>query len=374
MSKVISILLDTFENDNRVARMATSLADQHDVTIVGLHRGNLKEREELGKVMVHRVRMRLNILPSGKFFTFFKLTEFSIKAILKYRKADIWHCNDFEAFALGCMAKLTRPRLKLVYDCHEYETERYYIKGVVKKLVIFWERRLIRFAAAIITVSPGIMAEYRRLYGDLNIHLVRNTPHLKPIEHSNVLRETFGIKSDQIIFLYQGMINPGRGIEILLDAFQKMSDDRCVLVVMGRGKLEALVRSAAAESPRIFFHPAVPYHEINRYSGSADVGLNTPQNHCLSYYYCLPNKLFEYIQAGIPILTNNLPDCRTIVESENIGEVIEEFTVDGVIAAVQKIRSSDLELYRSNLLGARERYHWQLEQERLFSAYESIQS
>jgi glycosyltransferase involved in cell wall biosynthesis len=366
----VSIVVDAFENDNRMARMAMSLAERHEVVVVGFVRGNLKERESLGQASVSRIR--LTNWPSGKFFNLFRLGEYALRAVIRHRRADIWHCNDFEAFAIGCLARMTRPSLKLVYDCHEYETERYFLRGWRKRFVKFWERRLIRFADAVITVSPGIMREYERLYGRLNIHLVRNTPHLREMISSRVLRDKFGIRDDQRIFLYQGMISGGRGIEVLLEAFEDMPDDRCVLVIMGFGKLEHLVKAKADRSPIIFFHPAVPYSEINRYSGSADVGLNTPQNHCLSYYYCLPNKLFEYIQSGIPVLTNNLPDCRTLVEQERVGEVIEEFTPDGVRQAVRQMADADLGLYRENLISARERHHWDEEVNRLFAVYSSV--
>ena len=372
--KIVSLVINNFTNDNRVHRMAESLGDRgHTVRVVGLLKGDVKEREVAKGVDVHRVKVKSLALPDhNKFFGAIKYTEYFIRVIWLYRRWDIWHCNDFEAFLLGLMAKLTRPRLVLVYDCHEYEAERYSLGKWMKRFVSWGERNFIRHAALVITVGPSILKEYQRLYGVKNIHLVRNTPHLKPIERSNVLRETFGIREDQRIFLYQGMISGGRGIEVLIEAFSRMPDDRCVLVIMGYGKLEQLVKEAAERSPLIFYHPAVPYSEINRYSGSADVGLNTPQNHCLSYYYCLPNKLFEYIQSGIPILTNNLPDCRALVLSEKIGEVIEEFTPQGVIEAVGRMKTADLEVYRANLAQARERYHWDEEVKRMYDAYETI--
>jgi glycosyltransferase involved in cell wall biosynthesis len=372
--KIVSLVINNFTNDNRVHRMAHSLSERgHTVRVVGLLKGDVKEREVAKGVDVHRVKVKSLILPDhNKFFGAIKYTEYFIRVIWLYRKWDIWHCNDFEAFLLGLMAKLTRPKLVLVYDCHEYEAERYSLGKWMKRFVSWGERNFIRYAALVITVGPSILKEYQRLYGVRNIHLVRNTPHLKPMEYSNVLREKFGIRSDQRIFLYQGMISGGRGIEVLLEAFSRMTDERCVLVIMGYGKLEQLVKDAAEKSPLIFYHPAVPYSEINRYSGSADVGLNTPQNHCLSYYYCLPNKLFEYIQSGIPILTNNLPDCRSLVLSEQIGEVIEEFTPEGVIDAVGRMKSADLNVYRQNLIRARERFHWDEEVKRMYEAYETI--
>jgi glycosyltransferase involved in cell wall biosynthesis len=375
MSKrIVSLVINNFKNDNRVHRMALSLSERgHTVRVVGLCKGDVAMREIANGVDVHRIRVRSLALPDhNKFFGAIKYTEYFIRVILLYRKWDIWHCNDFEAFLLGLMAKLTRPRLILVYDCHEYEAERYSLGKWMRKFVSWGERNFIRYAAMVITVGPSIMREYERLYGTLNIHLVRNTPHLKPIQSSQVLRQHFGIRPDQKIFLYQGMISGGRGIEVLLEAFSRMPDDRCVLVVMGYGALEELVRKHAESSAVIFFHPAVPYGEINRYSGSADVGLNTPQNHCLSYYYCLPNKLFEYIQSGIPVLTNNLPDCRSLVEGEQIGEVIEEFTPAGVAQAVSRMAQADLTTYRSNLLRAREKYHWDEEVKAMHAAYSTI--
>ncbi|MEN9347071.1 MAG: hypothetical protein RLZZ77_582 [Bacteroidota bacterium] len=372
--KVISLVLNNFKNDNRVYRIAKSLQDKgHEVSVVALKKGEVSEREVFQGLPVHRIVLKSSSLPNNnKLFGAIKYLEFFLKVIFTYRKVDVWHCNDFEAFLVGALAKMTRPKLKLVYDAHEYERERLGQSKWVSKFVALGERLFIRWTEIVITVGPSIKKEYERLYAISNVFLVRNTPHARPKEKHDVFRQKLGLRVDQKIFLYQGVINSGRGIEVLVEAFEKRTSDNAVLVVMGYGTKAQLVMDAAQKSKIIYYHPAVPYEEIITYSSSADVGLNTPQNHCLSYYYCLPNKLFEYIQAGIPILSNNLPDCRALIESYGIGEVIDPYTADGVNAAVDMMLSADFTAYHRGLDKAASELHWDKEVEALYAAYQSV--
>ena len=89
----------------------------------------------------------------------------------------------------------------------------------------------------------------------------------------------------------------------------KLQGSRIQLVFMGYGKLQGSIAEAAASSENVHFQPAVPYQEMLQYTKDADVGLVSVRPICLSYLYCLPNKLFECIQAGVPVLVNDLPDC-----------------------------------------------------------------
>lgn len=373
--RIVSLVLNNFKNDNRVYRIARSLQDLgHDVVVVGLLKGDVLPREVFKRVPVHRIKLTSMILPErNKFFGAIKYLEYFIKVIWFYRKWDTWHCNDFEAFLLGCVAKCTRPSLKLVYDCHEYERERYGLTGLFKSFVGFMEGKLIGLAEVVIVVGPSILNEYKRLYNHKNLFLVRNTPHKRNLQHSNRLREEFGISEEKKIFLYQGMISGGRGIELLLEAFRVRSDERAVLVIMGHGALEGVVKAASNAQTNVFFKESVPYESIYEYTGSADVGLNTPQNHCLSYYYCLPNKLFEYIQSGIPILTNDLPDCRSLVLEYGIGDVIMRFDSTGINEAIDRMLATSFDIYKVNLERARELFHWDEEVKNLIDAYKIVE-
>jgi glycosyltransferase involved in cell wall biosynthesis len=367
--KIANVVLNNFTNDNRVLKISESLAaDGFDVHVVGLLKGSVAEREELRKLKIHRIRLKTMSWPENTFGRLVKFIEFTWRAIHAYRRFDVWHCNDTEAFAIGIAAKITRPKLQLVYDCHEFEAERNGKPRWMLRLVYAFERIFIHWASDVITVSPSIVAAYQSRYKLDTVQLIRNAPHRKAcVEKSDRFRVSFGIPSDQRIFLYQGAFVSNRGLEQTLLAFERLPDVH--LVCMGYGHLEALVTEAAAKHANIHFQPAVPYHEVLAYTASADVGLLSVQPSCLSYLYCLPNKLFEYIQAGIPILANRLTDCEALIAEYHIGTTIASFEPDLLVQAIQEMSASDLAPFRRGLQRAANDFNWEVEELTLFDLY-----
>lgn len=367
--RVANVVLNNFTNDNRVLKVAQSLnKDGFEVHIVALLKGNVAEHEEVGPLKVHRIRLKTMTWPENTFGRLVKFIEFTLRTLVNYRKFDVWHCNDTEAFAIGIAAKITRPRLRLVYDCHEFEAERNGKSRWMLRLVYWFERLFIRYAAEVITVSPSIATAYKQRYHLAQVHLIRNAPHRKETPApSTRFRDAFKIPADERIFLYQGAFVSNRGLEHTLEAFSKLS--RVHLVCMGYGPMEDQVRSAASRNNNIHFQPAVPYHEVLDYTASADVGLLSVQPSCLSYLYCLPNKLFEYIQAGIPILANRLTDCEALIKEYHIGSTIASFEPDLLVQAVQEMAAQNLDEFRSGLKRAARDFNWEVEEQTLFDIY-----
>jgi glycosyltransferase involved in cell wall biosynthesis len=298
--------------------------------------------------------------------------EFAIRTVKQYRKVDAWHCNDYEAFAIGILAKITRPRLKLIYDCHELESHRNGKGAFMRFTIRSIEKIFIPWTELVITVSPSIQKFYKKNYRLKDVALVRNLPNEMNVTHSNTLREKLGISNDRMVFLYQGMLGKGRGIEVLLEAFKARKTHDAVLVFMGFGVLKESIEECASTNENIFFVPAVSYAEIPLYTGSADVGVNSVEPTCLSYKYSLPNKLFEYIQSEIPVLTNPLPDCAALVSEFQVGKVIPSWNVATINKVVDGMLKEDLSLYQSNLKSAKKILNWEVEEQVLISAYKTI--
>ncbi len=372
--KVISLLVTNFKNDNRVYRMAKTLS-QHGfpTTVVAWKKGDVAEKENFNGVEVERVVVssdklkRLNIIIGA-----IQYFEFAFRVISRYRKVEAWHCNDYEAFVIGVFAKMTRPRLKLIYDCHELESHRNGKGAFMRFAIRTLEKLFIPWAELVITVSPSIQEYYKRKYNLSFVALVRNLPNEMQISHSNTLREKLSLKDDQRVFLYQGMLGKGRGIEVLLDAFESRKTSDAVIVFMGFGALKEQIEAFAARNENIFFVPAVSYAEIPLYTGSADVGVNSVEPTCLSYAYSLPNKLFEYIQSEIPVLTNSLPDCAALVNKFKVGKVIPSWNVDAINEVVNDVLKEDLNKYFAHLKSAKKILNWEVEEQVLISAYKSI--
>jgi glycosyltransferase involved in cell wall biosynthesis len=374
MKRIAVLVLNNFVNDNRVQKIASSLGQhQYDVTVVAFLKGAVEEKESHPNYKVHRIRLKSSGLPSGnKIFGAIKYLEFIFKTIRHYRSYDIIHCNDFEAMFIGVCVKCTRPKLQLVYDCHEYERERTAMNFVKKWSTRMLEPIVIRFARQVFVVSPGILSEYQRLYPSAKTDLLMNVPHIQEFDNQHLLRKAFGLRDDQRIYLYQGALTVGRGIEVLLDTFSNFQQDHRVVVFMGYGPLVEKIKSVAANHPCVYYHPAVAYSEIMNYTSGADFGLNTPQNVSKSYYYCLPNKLFEYIHAEIPIITNNLYDCRLLVEAEQIGTVISTFDREGITQAIVTAESLDRPRIIERMKTIKARYTWQEEEQKLLAYYAQI--
>lgn len=378
MSKINVLVLNDFTRDNRVLKISRTLhAAGHEVQVLALWRPGLPA-EEQGEDGVRVIRLRLwsHRLPQGKFWGMIKWLELATQVVFRHSSADAWHCNDIEAFVLGVAAKLRRPQLKLVYDCHELESERNAQAPWMRKTIGWLEHRFIRRAAVTLVVSPSILGYYQRKYqasGLGPIYLVRNVPHA-PWEHQvlpSVLgfQAHFGLPAGTRMVLYQGAFTFNRGLECCIAAAQLLDRENIHLVFMGYGPLQALVDQAVADHANVHYMPAVPYEQVLAWTRTADVGLVSVAPVCLSYLYCLPNKLFEYIQAGIPVLTNNLPDCASLVLDHGVGEVVLEDTPSGWATGIRLVLSKPQGNYQEALEAAASELCWQKESQILLQAY-----
>jgi glycosyltransferase involved in cell wall biosynthesis len=340
---------------------------------VAWKKGDVLSQENFNGVEVERLTLKSDRWKrSNIFIGAIQYFEFAFRAVKKYRNVEAWHCNDYEAFAIGILAKIFRPKLKLIYDCHELESHRdgknIFMRFVIRSI----EKLFISWTEVVITVSPSIQKFYTNTYKLKNVSLIRNFPDEMHITKSNTLREKLGLDENQIIFIYQGMLDKGRGVEMLLDAFDAREDSNAVIVFMGFGAFKGMVESFAARKDNIFFVPAVSYKEIPSYTGSADVGLNSTQPVCLNNLYCLPNKLFEYIHSEIPVLSVPLVDCAALIKEYGVGRIIQSWDVDSINEAIDAMIKEDLSFYRENLRAAKKVLNWECEEKILVDAYKNI--
>lgn len=371
--KVISLVHTTFVNDNRVARMASALFElNHDVSIVALHKRGLERHEEFKEYSVKRIRPFSHFIPRwNAIIGAIHFFEFMFRASWQIRKADALICNDVEAFLMGLIAKMYNRQLILIYDCHELESERMGKRKWNKRFVRWLESKYIHRAKLVITVSPSIQEWYQKAYGLSEVALIRNIPEVVPIKSGRVFHDKFTLEASQKVCLYQGALMPGRGLELLMDAFEAFTTSEFVLVIMGGGKLAAQIEARAARSSKIFYHPMVPGSEIGKYTGSADCGINSVEPQCLSYAFCLPNKFFETVLSEIPILTNDLIDCSALVRKYEIGSVVTDWSINGIHTAVMEICSRSKSDFSSGFEKFRMENSWELEKEKWINYFQN---
>ena len=252
---------------------------------------------------------------------FFSILEMSGKILPQALREcpNIIHCHDVVTLPIGCFVKwLTGARL--IYDAHELESRRNGLDRLESLLVLWIEKFLWPFIDALIVVSPSIKLWYQKNIGPKKTTILLNSPSFVLTERheENYLRKKFSIPTQNKIFIYVGQFSLGRGIDLLTHVFTnpKVSSH---LIFLGFGELFLKLKHLARQHSNIHLHEEVPHTEVVHILQSADYGLCFLENVSLSDYYSLPNKLFEYCFAGIPVLASDFPDIRTIIKRYNIG-------------------------------------------------------
>jgi glycosyltransferase involved in cell wall biosynthesis len=261
-------------------------------------------------------------------------------------------------------------KTKLIYDTHELETERAGLTGFKQKLSKLLEKSLFGYIDSTIVVSNSINKWYRDAYRNDKIYSVRNIPDLRGkngFTKQSLLKERFCIRNDELLYIYQGLLSRGRGIEILLEVFSD-SQITAHVVFMGYGNYEAKIREYSGKHKNIHFIEAVPPDEIIKYSSSADIGICLIENIGLSYYYCLPNKVFEYTLAGIPVIVSNFPDLSEYIQNINGGWKINPNTNE-LKELISTLSYVDVNNMKLKLLGIEKKIGWEFEEEELKKAY-----
>ncbi len=287
--------------------------------------------------------------------------------------ADVYHCHDLNTLRVGVECK-RRTGARLVYDSHELQTERSRMTPKARRAAIKAEGGMLPNVDAMIVASPSWIPWNTKLYGSLPNPTITviNVPEPTEIDPKLDLRTELGIDPDQTIVIYQGSIQENRGIEPGIDAVAML--DGVTLAVVGYGYhrpvLEDLVRARGLESKVLFFGP-VPNDELISYSASADIGLANIVGTSVSYETSLPNKLFEYAMAGIPVIGSDSPEIGRIIDETGIGITCDPTDAKAIAAAIDKIRK-DPTPYRAATEKATERYNWTVEEKGLLNLYRSI--
>lgn len=375
MNKVAFFVFNPFTNDSRVLKEAISLQNNgFYVCVLAHHDKGLEKSEIIHNVNIERLsyldrKITKSIVGKLKAYIIF-LKE----SIVFAKDFDILHCNDLNTLPIGfIIKKFYNKDAKIVYDAHEYETEMNGLHGIQKKIVKILEKYFIKYADKTITVSDGIANEYVKLYDMVKPSLVLNTPMFQEIKKKNIFRETFEISQDQTIFLYQGSLGKGRGIEVLVDAFKELDTDS-VVVFMGYGQLEKWVKEQAGKYKNIYFHEAVGSDILLDYTSSTDFGISTIEDTCLSYHYCLPNKMFEYIMAEIPIIVSDLPEMTKIVVDNHVGVAAKTNTIEGLKEAITEATKLDKDEMKINLQKLKKIYNWEEQEKTLLKMYKELEN
>ena len=293
--------------------------------------------------------------------------------------ANVYTAHDLPQLPAAAIAAATAGSY-LVFDAHELFPDRQFFPAKTIFFLQEVEKVLLPLADKIITVNKSL-AETMAIKYNIDLpEVVLNCPSFHdtqlPIVHNDEIRKSLGLADTKKILLFQGSFNLNRNLDKLVLSMNLVANKNVVLVLMGSGDLKDPLALAAEElgllNTRIFFHPAVQQHELLRYTASADCGIIPYPHVDLNTYYCTPNKLFEFIVAGLPILANDSPELNRFVERQGVGMNKEMRTEADIARAIDTFFGSDQTVWREQVRKLSARYAWEEESRHFIQIYEGL--
>lgn len=355
-------------HDTRILNELDALSEQFEVKILAKkYPGQAANSKLPFKIKLISYR-RFQASRWGIFSSFFALMRAAFR-----ENPDIYHAHDLDGL-LCCFLPALLKRKTLIYDSHELWSDTYpfgNLQGIQWVLPIL-EKILIWRVKAGITVNQSIASYLKKKYGKDFLCIYNTTKLEKQAKSELNLREEFPGKK---IILHLGAADEGRGLEQMILAAKDFPKNM-VLVFVGGGKIEQKIKELAkkANLSNVFMFSAVAPAQIASTIAQADLGLALTEKISLSYYYSLPNKLFQYIAGETPILGSNFPEFKEIILKNKIGEVVDSAKPRLIAKKIKEMtKENKQKLYRKNLQGlAEEKYNWSLEATRLAKFYKSL--
>lgn len=340
---------------------------------IGIWEDSLKENENFNDIVsIKRVKNNYFNSSSNNISKFFKLLEWFIRSskVLKKIQISCVNCHSLPLLPF-CVYLKFKKKCKLIYDTHELETETHVSTGLRKRFSKIVENFLIKYVDEISVVSNSMAKWYKKKYSLDKVWVVKNVPiSSKPSLHkSNLLREKFKISQDEKVFIYQGVISEGRGIEMLLRVFSNLKNNH--IVFMGFGELADKVKIYSENYNNIHFHKPVKQKDLPLYSSSADVGVSLLENSCLNHYYCLPNKIWEYLIGSTPILVCDYPEMKKVIDTFDCGWVVPPIEVE-ILKAIKELSLDEINNKRKNVQSMHGKFGWEFEEKTLLKMYENL--
>ncbi len=384
--KVCMLCFGTARTDDRVMRDAIALVKVGFVVIIVDVEGDRSRppEEEITGVHLKHIFMPSWFI-SAQFKPWFlvKLVFLSVQSMIRLLRipADIYHVHVEKTLLTGYIIAKLRSR-PLIFDSPDLPlpgpnfTRWQKLTAIATKFL----KCIIPDCEGVIVSSPLHADVIRNDYHAPHLTLIRNVPVYRSPSKSERLRQHLGLHPNTRIALYQGHLQPDRGLDRLVLAARYLNPE-IVIVIMGKefkgmkSYLEALIVREEVED-RIKILPPVPYQELLEWTASADIGLIIyDPDYAFNIRTLLPNKLFEYMMAGRPVLASHLDAISEVIRAYDVGQIVETLTPEAIGADMNAMLADHLTLARmsSNALeAARADFYWEKESQKLLHLYQDI--
>jgi len=328
-----------------------------DVTVL------CRKQKSSADLDLRRYKVKRFSLLINKGFLFYACFNLRVFFYLLFHNCEALLSNDLDTLLANTLISKLKKK-KLYYDTHELFTEVPELQhSPHKKKIWLWiERHCIHRPVATYTVCESIAKHYNEKY-NLDMKVVRNLP---------ISKEMQTYENREKILLYQGALNMGRGLELLIGMMKHFPEYH--LYIAGKGYMEVALKKMASDmqmNDRIIFTGNLRFDDLHALTSKAKIGFSIEQGESLNYRYALPNKIFDYIQAGTPVVCSNFPEMRAVVEGYAVGEIFTAHDADSLAQLVKNMLGNEEKLfeYHKNCIAASKILNWENEQKILQEIY-----
>jgi glycosyltransferase involved in cell wall biosynthesis len=359
LKKIIVSVTNDISTDQRVEKVCNTLYNAgYEILLIG--------KKEINSKPIQRIysTKRISVF-FKKGFLFY--AEFNLKLFLLilFTKKDLLLANDLDTLLPNYMVSFLQKK-KLIYDSHELFPE---IPELLNRPFAknFWTRiesKILPNLKNTYTVCGSIANFYNSKY-QTKFKTILNLPTKKKL-----ITSRFPFKhNDEKIILYQGAVNIGRGLELMLNVLPFL--ENCIFVIIGHGDIFDSLKEEVTEqnlAHKIYFLGKISPNELHQLTPLADLGISIEEDLGLNYRYALPNKIFDYIQAEVPILVSNLPEMKKIVMDYHVGEIVEDRAPKKLANQIELALAKD---FSGALKKAKERLIWEHQEEELLTIFKN---